>query len=330
MKMPKRFPLLLLAAWTFSPSLLLLAQASSQPLDPAVSQAIQNAFPKALTYSHLPSGQGASVKPYHSCAAVFSRQSDGTPNLVAAAYSGRAAAIAMLSYSAGAASILDSVSGKQLWLQGGSCDASVVNLSDPSKAASPLQNVIEISFGQGADWFFLWNGNKLVNITAPYYEFGAARPPTTAMYETNVVDLDHTGSLEVVGTNGDLEKVPGSDGIAEIGTWTLFRFNGSAFAPLKKFKFFNQYQGPSQRTMDISFHQAPTSTYQLTIVNGARDGSLRLTGMNVTINGVTVISSSELNQNVETITRTITLTQQNEISIAVQGAANAYAYAFVQ
>src|SRR6201995_971804 len=108
MKMPRRLALILLAAWTFSTSLPLFAQSSSQALDPAVSQAVQNAFPKTLAYAHPPSGEGTSVKPYHSCAAVFSRQSDGTPNLVAAGYSGRATAIAMLSYNAGTASILGS------------------------------------------------------------------------------------------------------------------------------------------------------------------------------------------------------------------------------
>jgi hypothetical protein len=309
---------------------MLFAQASGQSLDPAVSEAVKHAFPKALTYVNPPSGPGTSAQPYHSCAAVLSRQSDGTPNLVAAGYSGKGAAVAILSYSAGTASILDSVSGKQFWLQGGSCDASILNMSDPSNASSPLASVIEISFDEGADWFFLWNGSKLVSITAPYYEFGPNRPPTTAMYETNIVDLDHTGFLQIAGTNGDFEKVPRADGIASIGSWTLFRFNGTSFAPAKKFKFFDHYQGTDQRTMDVSFHQAPTSTYQLTIVNGARDGSQRLTGMTVTINGVTIISPSELNQSVETITRTITLAQQNAIVIKFQGASDAYAYAFVQ
>lgn len=329
MKMAKRLRLFSLAAWTFSSTVMLSPQTSSQSPDAAVTEAVQSAFPKTLTYAHPPSGEGAPVQPYRSCAAVFSRQSDGTPNLVAAGYSGRGTAIAMLSYNAGTASILDSVSGKQFWLSGGSCDASIVNISDPSKPSSPLANVIEISFG-GADWFFVWNGSKLVNITAPNYEFGPNRPPTTAMYETDTVDLVHAGYMQVVGTNGDFEKTPRSDGIASIGTWTLFRFNGSSFAPAKRLKFFDQYKGTGQRTMEVNFHQAPTSTYQLTIVNGARDGSLRLTGMTVTINGVRVISPSELNQNVETITRTITLAQQNAIAIAAQGDANSYAYAFMQ
>lgn len=329
MKMSRLLRTILAATWALSFSPILLAQASSATPDTVVTQAVQNAFPKALTYVRPPSGEGTPVQPYHSCAAVFSQQSDGTPNLVAAGYSGRGAAIAMLSYSAGGASILDSVSEKQLWLQGGNCDAFVTNMSDPSNPASALSKVIEISFG-GADWFFVWNGSKLVNITAPNYEFGQNRPPTTAMYETDTVDIDHTGYMQVVGTNGDLEKIPRADGIASIGSWTLFRFNGTSFAPAKRLKFFDQYQGTAQRTMEVNFHQAPTSTYQLTIVNGARDGSLRLTGMTITINGVAVITPSDLNQNVETVTRTITLSQQNAININVQGSATSYAYVFVQ
>jgi hypothetical protein len=329
MKMPGQFCLIQLVAWTFSSSLTLFAQTSSQSPNAAVTQAVQGAFPKALTYARTPSGEGTPVQPYHSCAAVFSQQSDGTPDLVAAGYSGRGAEIAMLSYSAGTASILDAVSRKQLWLPGGDCDASVTNMSDPTNPASPLAKVIEISFG-GADWFFVWSGSKLVNITAPSYEFGPNRLPTTAMYETGIVDLDHSGFLQVVGTNGDFERIPRADGIASIGTWTLFRFNGTVFAPAKRLKFFDKYQGTGQRTIDVKFHQVPTSTFQLTIVNGARDGSLRLTGMTVNINGVTVISPSDLNQNVETVARTITLAQQNEVKVTFQGSDISYAYAFVQ
>ncbi len=248
-------------------------QYADQPLEPEVIRAVQNTFPKDLIYT--PTQRRPSRRPYHACAAVFSRMADGTPDLIAAGYDGNGSVIAMLAYSSGAAYILDSVTHEQLFLLGGPCDASIVNLGNPSQPESPLSQVINISHG-GSNWFFLWNGAELVNITAlDNNPARKNRPPMTDMYIFDFVDLDRSGPLQVMCRNGDYENFPGDDGVKAIGTWTLFRYNGETFAPGDTFQYFYEYssewKGPwSQKA---GYHELRESGYHLTVVNGDRDGS---------------------------------------------------------
>ena len=299
---------------------------------PAVAQAVNAAFPKDLLYKILPEGEGAPVYPYQSCATMFRRGSDANPDLVAAAYSGAHTEIAMLSYSAGHASIVGAFTDRLSWFPGGSCEASIVNLADPAQPDSPLANAVQISFG-GADWYFLWTGGKLLNVTAPYYEFGPNRPPYTDMAESEAVDLDHSGPMQIVGRNGDWDKFPQDDGIEGTGTWTLFRYNGSAYAPAEKLQYFSDYSGWERRWPDqqqINMRQWPAATYELTVVNGSRDGKHRVVGATITLNGRTILSPSDVNKSVETVSRTVILNKQNSIGVTLQGGKDARFYVLVK
>lgn len=82
--------------------------------------------------------------------------------------------------------------------------------------------------------------------------------------------------------------------------------------------------------MGIGMHQTPAPSYQLTIVNGDRDGSNRVTSAKVEVNGVTVIQSTEINQNVEMLTRTIQLQKESEINVTVDGPAKSHLYVVVE
>lgn len=76
----------------------------------------------------------------------------------------------MLRYNSSTARIVDLVKDHHLWLAGGPCDASVVNLSDPALPDSLLAKTVEIFF-EGQDWSFTWDRKRLQNITALYYQF---------------------------------------------------------------------------------------------------------------------------------------------------------------
>ena len=156
--MTRQLSLLACAGFALAVSGGLLAQNSDQAASPVVAQAVDAVFPQNLRFQPAPpSGEGSPTQPYHSCATVFSTMPDGTPNLVAAGYSGDGAEVAMLAYKAGGARIIDSVNDHKLWLTDGECEAAMVNLADPAQAGSPLANAIQVSFG-GPDWFFTWDG----------------------------------------------------------------------------------------------------------------------------------------------------------------------------
>lgn len=352
--MMRKFRLFALASIAFSGLITLLPQDADQQPSPAVMQAVEAAFPQGLRYVGAPpSGLGAPLNPYDTCAAVFNQSADGTPDLIAAAYSGNGVEVAMLSYQAGTAQIVDAVQDNwphhtnrihQFDFVGGSCDASIVNLSDPAQPDSPLAKTVEISFG-GQDWYFLWDAKKLRNITALQTEGAISMnglPPVSDMYTSGTVDVDHRGAMQIIGNNGDLDKFPQDDGIASTGAELLFRYNGTTYKLAKTLLLLYQcvpQPADWNETMEghwngniggIDMHQTPAPSYKLKIVNGDRDGNNRVTSAKVEINGVAIVSPSEVNQGVETLTRTIQLQKQNTIKATVDGPAKSHLYVVVE
>lgn len=320
--MTRRFRPLMLVACAMTLWALLPAQDSQETIDPAVMQAVRAAVPQDVL---------GGAYPLHTCAAVFSRLPDGTPSLVAAGYSASGAAVAMLSYRPGAATVLDFISHRQLFFPGDTCDASIENLADPALPASPLSKTVVLSFG-GPDWFFLWSGTQLVNITAPDRELRPNRPPTTDMYNTRIVDVDHSGPMQIFGTSGEFDKFPRDDGIAATGTWTLFRFNGTRYAPANVFQHFYEYNGNWQHPLRqrIDMHGTPAASYRLTAVNGTRKGTDRVTGASVVLNGVQILSPADVTEQTERASRTVSLRKKNVIDVTVRGAPDSVLYVMVQ
>ena len=77
-------------------------------------------------------------------------------------------------------------------------------------------------------------------------------------------------------------------------------------------------------------HKAPAPSYHLTIVNGDRDGSNRVSSAKVEVDGVTVIQSTEVNQNVENLARTVQLQKESKIKVTVDGPAKSHLYVMVE
>jgi hypothetical protein len=201
-------------------------------------------------------------------------------------------------------------------------------------------------FDNGPDWFFTWDGKKLQNITTlqtDMYQWRGKEVPNSNMYSASAVDIDHRGPMQIVGNNGDYDKFPPDDGISSSGTLTLFRYNGSSYAAAKTLLFLAKFepQPPNwsesmngswtyANIHDIDMHQTPAPSYQLKIVNGDRDGSNRVTSAKVEINGVTIVLPTEVNQGVETLTRTIQLQQEDEIKVTVDGPEKSHIYVTVE
>lgn len=323
--MTQRFRQLVLTGIFMTMPLMLNAQSSDEVLDPSVLQAVNAEL--------LKNADKAAKELDYSCAVVFSKTADGMPELVAAAYNisdGDATGVAMLSYRPGEARVLDTIKNSKLGFDGGYCDASVENLADPEQPSSLLARTVKISFG-GQDWFFLWNGKKLQNITA-LEPTDSGFPPDSAMHGTYIVDIDHSGAMQVIGNNGDTDRFPDDDGIASTGKGCLFRYDGTTYAQAKLLLALREYwpqpstwnvtmEGPwiSTQHDEIDMHETPEPSYKLTLVNGDRDGRNRTTSAKVELNGHTIISAGEVNKQVETLTRTIQLQQGNTIVVATEG-----------
>jgi hypothetical protein len=349
--MIRQFSLLALIGFSLMGSLVLSAQNSDQTPTPAVMQAVEAAFPVSLRFVPAPpEGKGTLAQPYHSCASVFRTMQNGTPDLIAAGYSGHGSEVAMLAYQQGEAHIINASPILEKGLMDEGCEINIVNLADPKEPNWPLANAIDVSFSGGPVWFLTWGGNELQNITAlvpgsglPAYNI----PPRSAMSSGDIVDIDHSGPMQIVGSNGDGDTFPQEeDGISATGTLTLFRFNGTTYAPAKRNLLeCEEYEPNLPKTPDeqtfykgdigpwmsyIDMHTPPAPGYQLKIINGDRDGSNRVTSAKVDINGVTIISPTEVDQSVETLTRTIQLQKQNKIKVTVDGPAKSHVYVTVE
>ena len=335
-------------------SITLLAQDTEDSPSVVAKHTVEAAFPPALRYAKPPDkGAETDSNDYNTCSAVFNQSANGTPDLIAAAYSGKGVEVAMLSYRAGAVRIVDAVQDNwphhtdkihQFDFAGGPCDASIVNLSDPAQPDSLLAKTVEISFN-GQDWYFLWDGKKLRNITALQSEGAMSRngiPPDSHMHTSRVVDLDHHGAMQIIGNNGDFDHFPKDDGISATGTTLLFRYNGTAYEEAKTFLALDEYEpkpanwnedrdGPWSGTYSyINRHQEPAPSYTLRIVNGDRDGSNRVSSAKIEINGATIVSPIEVNQGVEMLSRTIQIQKENEIRVTVDGPQKSHIYVVVE
>jgi len=306
-------------------------------------QAAETVFPQDLRYVGKPEPED----PYDTCVKVFSSKADGTPGLIAAAYSGDGAEIAMLAYSPSGANIISAVTNQQFWLAEGQCELQIVNLADPDHPDSPLAKAINVMFG-GPTWSFIWDGEKLQNITALQkgsYSWRGKDVPNSDFYGALIVDIDHNGPMQIVGTKKEGDNFADVDGIMATKTLTLFRYNGTTYAPAKTLQYLEKYGpnlpetpdelaeykwGTAQWTQEIDMHNTPVPNYNLRIVNGDRDGSNRVTSAKVELNGVTVILPAEINQTVETLARKIQLKKQNQVRVTVDGPAKSHLYVIVE
>ena len=267
-----------------------------------------------------------------SCYAVYSSSPDGVPLQIVAAYTdGSFGDLRMLSVdpSSFLASLVGEVPKSQYELGGAGCHLEIVNLGSLSTSPS-LSRVVQLDFpglsGRGsATWFFEWDGSKFINLTP--VEPDSKLPPDTMLAEAVPIDVEHTGVKQII-SNGDVDLHPGPDGLFYLPQ-LLWKFDGTSFVQEKtlvEFPQFTRDQGnPSPVRTDVTPDTCDlpacqefdvrglAAQYKLTLVNGNADGNLRCSSGYVILNNVIVISPDDLNQNVEFITKTVTLKNQNTL-----------------
>ena len=205
--MKRRSSLFALIGLALAMLAVLVSQDSDQTPNYAVMQAVGAVFPKELRY---PKDQ-ESGNDYSTCAAVFSRDMLTVRQVLSRLHIAEMATKLRCSPTHQARRTADSgrrhLPQAQFGLEGGACGLGIDNLADPEHPGSSLARAIEVSFHDGPSWFFTWDGKTFQNITSLKYEFGSQDVPNSAMANTDVVDIDHSGPMQIVGKNGDEEKV---------------------------------------------------------------------------------------------------------------------------
>ncbi|HEY0764376.1 MAG TPA: PKD domain-containing protein [Pyrinomonadaceae bacterium] len=100
--------------------------------------------------------------------------------------------------------------------------------------------------------------------------------------------------------------------------------SGSAMTIFGPRRFDRTTGQPNQYVEQFSLPAGTTSPYTLHIQNGSLDGSYRVSSATIKVNGVSILTQSDLNQNVASLDRTITLNAQNQLDISLASDPGSY------
>ncbi len=284
------------------------AQISAE--DAAIKAVVNQYFPQALV---LRAQENKYELRRQSCFAVYARR-DGVAQTIVAGYADGALSVLERQADGGYASVaLVSLDQFDFGL-GEGCELELVDLD--GDGASEIIFGFSGRTGGTADWYFRWNGVSLTNI-GPTDEDG-----DTELYTTTVFDLDHEENLEVVSL-GEIKQLYSNE---ETGFWPepvrhVYRYTGGILAKDRTLSYLRSFerstQAPQTETETLDFEQAPATQFQLRLINGERNGSRRLSSGSIRINGTEVVSSSQLNQQVEFLSGVLSLQQRNTIEVTL-------------
>jgi hypothetical protein len=284
------------------------AQVSAE--DATIKAIVDQHFPQALVLRAQEDNYRLNRR---SCFSVYARR-DGIAQTIAAGYVDGALSILERQENGTYTTIALVTPADNPFMVGEGCQIRAVDLDGDGKQEIRLG--LSGSAGGTADWFFRWNGVSLTNI-GPTDEDGL-----TELYMTEVLDLDHEGNLEVVGM-GEIKQLY-SDEVT--GFWPepvrhVYRYSGGMLVKDRTLSYLKSFQRSTQKPetekVTLDFEQAPTTQFQLRVINGERDGGRRLSSGQIRINGAEVVSSSQLNQQVEFLNIVVSLQQRNTIEVTL-------------
>ncbi len=301
-----------------------------------VQQIVDQEFPyEVIGRPRIPSLQ-------KSCFVVYDTFPDGSPKLIAAAYtSGSKGDLRMLSAAQdGAVRVIGEVTDADLLLGGGGCQLSLVDMNAETTSEVPsLARVLQLGFygtsGRGEeDWFFQWDGSQFVNLGPVAPIPGGILAPQTQLNNAGVGNLDHSDIKQIVSIGGDGDFHRGEDGIWDTTSTLVWKYNGSSFQLERTLTFLASFERKNGKptpvnnnlTPDQCFQpncrefelRSPTAQYKLTVVNGSCKNKNRVSSGHVLLNNKEVVSASDFNQQVEFISKTVTLRQKNTLYVSLE------------
>ena len=164
--------------------------------------------------------------------------------------------------------------------------------------------------GTATDWVFRWTGTELTLIgPTSVDERGEV---FTDLFESSFFDVDGDGTLEIV------QSPP--DGPVEITQ--VYSFDGQKFSLTNSLVFFETFfrftKAPVVDTSKFEV-QNPGAGFVLTVINGNREGSNRVSSGTIKLNGVVVMEPNDLNQQVRKVVRQVTVLAENVLEAELAG-----------
>lgn len=105
--------------------------------------------------------------------------------------------------------------------------------------------------------------------------------------------------------------------------------SGSAMTLFGPRRFDRTSGQPNYYVEQFSLPEGTTSPFTLHIQNGSLDGTNRVDSAVVKVNGVSVLTQSDLNENVASVERTITLGEQNQLDVSLASDPGSYLIIYV-
>jgi hypothetical protein len=293
---------ILLILWTFTPASEIFALTSQE-----AEQIVEQFFPQQLIDESEADFQQGGLEPFRATAVELADlDGTGTANYIVAAYTnGFRASIRVLRLQ-GSGAVL--VAEPNLRLLTGVRPA--VELVDVENDGRP-EVVIHFSSARASlfDWVFKWTGTDL-GLIGPVW-------------------VDERGDVFTALTNSDFDDVDG-DGMLEITTRSaetqtvkVYRFDGQKFGLTKTLNFFETFYrhagAPALTTTEFDVAN-PGGGFVLTIINGDRAGTNRVSSAVIKLNGVEVAGPKDFSQQVGKIVRQVSVLAQNVLEVELRGA----------
>jgi hypothetical protein len=271
-------------------------------------QVVEEFFPQELIDESQADFQQGGPAPFRARAfALADLDGTGMANYILAAYTnGVSAAIRVLRLQGSTATL--AFEPNRLLLIG---IYPAVELVDVENDGRP-EVAVHFSGGRGTltDWVFKWTGTELRLIgPSTVDERGNV---FTRLFESSFFDVDGDGILEIV------QSPPGSP--TEITE--VYKFDGQKFNLITSQVYFETFyrQTATPVTETRTFQvQNPGSGFVLTIINGNREGDNRVSSGTIKLNGVVVMTPNDLNQQVRTVVRQVTVLANNVLEVELAG-----------
>lgn len=155
------------------------------------------------------------------------------------------------------------------------------------------------------DWIWKWDGTALHCISP-------------ALYGVDFVDLTGNGKLSAI-SNDETGQTTSSGFPLDTAIYNLVNGKFVRTGTSYMFSYFRRYKGPPHRVTQQFAVSNPSGQYELTIVNGGGTNKL-VSSATVQLNGTTVASQKDFNQQAKVIKIPVTLKASNTVTVKLNGA----------
>lgn len=285
----------------------LLMTVSSSAVAASAQTIVNRLFPSELTVDRL----NARVSPEdrHSVFVVGDLNHDGSQYICAVYWNNDSGAISVLS-PIGEGSVVASILPRYM----GGVEGEVELLDLDHDGRPEIVVTISRSRGLPGAWIFKWTGEAL-RLIGPIHRGGDAYDSDLA--DTTFLDLDGDGTLAVVDHHVGGRPCDDCDNHEQFRLFRLQNGDLKLSGRLDGFLQFTRSTGAPRAQTETFTVVDPTAARQLTVVNGERDGSARVSSAQIVLNGQPVVGPSNFNQKVGVIHLPVALRENNTLTVTL-------------